>query len=108
AAIGLVRYDTGRSGNYDLGIFAQAAQRWSQGRLPGSAIRGVDTLFADHFSPITIVFGAAWAVWSDPRALIITQALALAAAVFILGVACFRRLPPLTATALVVLAALAK
>lgn len=107
-AIGIVRYDIGRSGNYDLGIFAQGAQRWSQGRLPGSAIRGLGTLFADHFSPITVLFGAAWAVWSDPRALIVTQALALAAAVFVLGVASFRRLPPVPATVLVVFAALAK
>jgi uncharacterized membrane protein len=103
-----VRYDTGRSGNYDLGIFAQAAQRWSQGRLPGSAIRGLGNLFADHFSPVTAVFGVAWALWSDPRSLILTQALALAVAVFVFAVACFRRLPPLVATVLVAAAALAK
>ncbi|MGZ4650301.1 MAG: DUF2079 domain-containing protein, partial [Kineosporiaceae bacterium] len=108
AAIGLLRYDSGRAGNYDLGIFAQAAQRWSEGRLPGSAIRGLDNLFADHFSPITAVLGAAWAAWADPRSLILTQALAIAVAVGLLAEAAFRRLPVLVAAPLVVGAILAK
>lgn len=107
-AVGLVRFSTGRSGNYDLGIFAQAAQRWSQGRWPGSAIRGLDNLFADHFSPITALFGVAWRIWADPRALVVAQALALAVAVLVVGAAAFRHLPRLPAALLVVGVVLAK
>ena len=107
-AVGLVRYDTGRSGNYDLGIFAQAAQRWSEGRWPGSAIRGLDNLFADHFSPITALFGLAWRLCADPRALVVTQALALAAAVLVVAAAAFRHLPPVLAASLTVGVILAK
>jgi uncharacterized membrane protein len=80
-AAGFVRFFTGHTGNYDLGIFTQGAQRWGEGQLPGSSIRGLDNLFADHFSPITIVFGVAWKIWPDPRSLILAQALALAGAV---------------------------
>lgn len=108
AAVGLTRYDTGRSGNYDLGIFAQAAQRWSEGRPPGSAIRGLDNLFADHASPVTVLFGLAWRVWADPRALVVTQAVCLGIAVLIVGAAAFRHLAPVTAALVTVGAALAK
>src|SRR5512146_1426982 len=59
-ALGWVRLRTGAAGNYDLGIFTQAAQRWASGRWPGSSIRSVDNLFADHFSPITVLFGLGW------------------------------------------------
>jgi uncharacterized membrane protein len=83
--IGLLRYNLGGSGNYDLGIFSQAAKAWASGRLPSSPIRNVDNLFADHFSPITALFGAAWSVWSDPRALILLQGAALALAVGLVG-----------------------
>jgi uncharacterized membrane protein len=101
-AVGLVRYSTGRSGNYDLGIFSQAARSWSEGRWPGSAIRGLDNLFADHFSPITAVFGVAWRVWPDPRVLVVTQALALAVAVLLVALAAFGHLRTPVAALLVV------
>jgi uncharacterized membrane protein len=79
--IGLVRFQVGRSGNYDLGIFSQAAKAWSRGGPPASSIRGVPNLFADHVSPITAVFGLAWRIWPDPRALILVQALTLSVTV---------------------------
>ena len=104
-AIGLVSYATG---GYDIGIFSQAAQRWSEGRLPGSAIRGLDNLFADHFSPITAVFGLAWAIWHDPRSLILTQALAVAIAVVIVAATAFRLLHPAVAALVAVTAGAAK
>jgi uncharacterized membrane protein len=90
--IGLVRYDTGRAGGFDLGIFSQAAQRWQRGELPGSAIRHVDNLFADHFSPITALFGVAWWVWADPRSLLVAQALAVAGCFAVVGAAWASRL----------------
>lgn len=107
-ALGWVRFSTGRSGNYDLGIFAQAAQHWAAGRLPASSIRSVDSLFADHFSPITVLFGIGWRVWPDPRSLIVVQSLAMGLAVALIALAAARRLPLPWAAALAVAAGLAK
>lgn len=107
-ALGWVRFSTGRSGNYDLGIFTQAAQHWSAGRLPASSIRSVDTLFADHFSPITVLFGIGYRIWPDPRSLIIVQSLAMAVAAGIVAAAAVRRLPAAVALALALAAGLAK
>jgi hypothetical protein len=107
-ALDWVRFSTGSSGNYDLGIFAQAAQRWATGRLPGSSIRGLDDLFADHFSPITVLFGAGWLVWPDPRSLLVVQSAALGAAVAIVGRVAARHLPLPVAVAVTAAAAVAK
>jgi len=90
--LGLSRYASGDSGNYDLGIFTQAAKGWSTGIGPYSDIKG-GSLFGDHFSPITIVFGAAYALWHDARSLIFVQSMALALAVAILTRYAVVRLP---------------
>ena len=91
ALLALARWDLGRTTSYDLGIFSQGAQQWSTGHLPRSFIRGPHTLLADHFSPVTAVFGVAWRIWPDPRALLLTQALCLAVAVGVMaGIAAIR------------------
>ncbi|WP_337063438.1 DUF2079 domain-containing protein [Kineococcus sp. G2] len=79
AWLGLARWNAGRSGAYDLGVFAQAARSWAAGNLPHSDIRGL-MLLGEHFSPVTVLFGAAWRLWPDPRSLIVVQALAVAVA----------------------------
>ena len=78
-ALGSVRLATGRAGNYDLGIFAQAAQSWAAGRLPGSGIRSLDNLFADHFSPVTLLYGIGWLAWPEAGATWLAGTDALAA-----------------------------
>ena len=82
--LALARWNEGRATSYDLGIFSQSAKAWSRGHLPRSFIRGDHTLLADHFSPATAVFGAAWRVWPDPRVLLLTQALCLAVGVAVM------------------------
>ena len=84
AWVGVTQYVRGFAGNYDLGIFTQAAKGWVSAGTPIAPIKG-GSLFADHFSPITALFGLAYAVWSDPRALILTQSLSLALAVLLVG-----------------------
>lgn len=74
--IGLARYGRGEYGNYDLGIFLQAASSWVTTGRPYSEIKGIN-LLGDHFSPITAVFGGAYALWPDPRSLILTQSVSL-------------------------------
>ncbi|WP_432561420.1 DUF2079 domain-containing protein [Kineococcus sp. SYSU DK003] len=93
AWVGLARWNVGRSGAYDLGVFSQAAQSWADGRLPFSAIRGLP-LLGEHFSPVTVLWGAAWWVWPDPRSLVVVQAAALAVAAGIVHRAARRVLGP--------------
>lgn len=90
--VGLARYNEGRAGSFDLGIFSQGAKSWSLGHSPSSAIRQFPTLLGDHFSPITAVFGVGWRMWPDPRSLLIIQALCLAAAVGVVTAAAVRSL----------------
>lgn len=80
--IGLARFARGESGNYDLGIFTQAASSWADRGFPYADIKG-QNLLGDHFSPVTIVYVPLYVVWPDPRSLIVTQAIALATCVTI-------------------------
>ncbi|EKA62543.1 hypothetical protein B277_01669 [Janibacter hoylei PVAS-1] len=80
--IGVARYSRGEYGNYDLGIFVQAAHSWLTLGRPYSDIKGIN-LLGDHFSPITVLFALAYQMWADPRALIVAQSLALALVVAI-------------------------
>lgn len=107
-AVGLARYAGGRSGNYDLGIFSQGAANWSRFQVPGSSIRGLDNLLSDHFSPITVFFGLAWRVWSDPRSLIVVQAMMLAGAVGVISHAYCRRVSPVATVCVCVLLGVSK
>ena len=91
-ATSLAQYNSGRVGNFDLGIFSQAAAQWSSGHLPSSAIRELNPLLGDHFSPITLVFGLGWFIWPDPRSLLVVQAAALALGVALICQFAIRRL----------------
>lgn len=106
--ISIWRYNVGLAGNYDLGIFSQAAKSWSSGGPPSSSIRGLDNLFADHFSPISAVFGLAWIVWADPRSLLLAQAIAVAAAMFVIVHAWLERLPARAAAPFLMMIGLSK
>lgn len=101
--IGLLRYQGGRVGSYDLGIFAQAAKGWAAGDGPISDIRAPGyLLLQEHFSPVTALFVPGWWVWPDPRSLIVTQAVLLAGAVAIVAAAAVQRLALVSATAVTV------
>ena len=77
AGVGVGRFHAGAASNYDLGIFSQSAASWARLRLPVSGVLGGTPLLGDHFSPATAVFGPAWALWPDPRSLVVLQALLL-------------------------------
>ncbi|WP_432543936.1 DUF2079 domain-containing protein [Kineococcus sp. SYSU DK002] len=100
--LGLARWNVGRSGAYDLGVFAQSAQSWASGNLPFSAIRGLP-LLGEHFSPVTVLWGAAWWLWPDPRALIVVQAVPLAITAGVVFSFARRHLDARTATVVAVL-----
>lgn len=82
AAVGLLRHATYRSTGFDLGIFDQAA--WQLGRLqaPASSLKGLPSLFGDHFSPVLVAFAPLGACDCGPGLLIVAQALLIAASVW--------------------------
>src|SRR6266508_1911502 len=79
SAASLARHHAIRSGGYDLGIFDQAVWLLGHGHAPFSTIRGRD-LFADHFQPALALLAPLGALGVTPAALLVLQALLLAAA----------------------------
>jgi uncharacterized membrane protein len=81
ASTAIFRHERFASNAYDLGIFDQTVWGWS--RLApemDNTVRNTPTVFIDHFQPILALLGPVYWVWSDPRALLVVQAIALAAA----------------------------
>jgi uncharacterized membrane protein len=65
---------------FDLGIFDQAAWRMAHLRVPATTLRVEDNLWGDHFHPIIVLWGALRAIWPSALALLVSQALLVAAA----------------------------
>ncbi|WP_432498462.1 DUF2079 domain-containing protein [Kineococcus gypseus] len=93
ASTGLGHFHRGDSSNYDLGIFSQSAASWARLRPPTSSVLGGTPLLGDHFSPATALFGPVWALWPDPRALVLAQALLLALGTALVARCAVRHLP---------------
>ncbi|GAA1370939.1 DUF2079 domain-containing protein [Luteococcus sanguinis] len=68
----------------DLAIFDQAVRALSQGEAPVSAIKGGMNLWGDHFHPAIVLLAPLYWVFDDPRALLVAQAVMVAAAAAIL------------------------
>jgi uncharacterized membrane protein len=64
----------------DLSIFDQAVWHYSRLQAPYSSIHGED-LLGDHFHPLVAVLAPLYWIWSDPRMLLIAQAVLVAASI---------------------------
>jgi uncharacterized membrane protein len=64
----------------DLAIFDQAVWHYSRFETPFSSIH-VENLLGDHFHPLVAVLAPLYWVWSDPRMLVIAQAVLVAASI---------------------------
>lgn len=82
AAVGFERHLALETRAFDLGIFAQAVWNTLQGDLFFSSIKENINLLGDHVSPILILATPFYAIWPDPRMLILLQAIAAASAFF--------------------------
>jgi len=71
-----VNYHTG----FDLALFDQIVWRYSHFASPYSSIKG-ESLLGDHFHPLVAILAPLYWVWSDPRMLLIAQALLVAASI---------------------------
>jgi len=67
---------------FDLGIFAQAVWNTLQGDFLFSSLKENIVLLGDHVSPILLMITPFYAVWPDPRTLVLLQAIAAASSFF--------------------------
>lgn len=82
-ALSLLRHESFHSGGFDVGIFDQVIWNSLHGRLFENSIRiDAPSFLAQHFSPLLLMLVPLYAVWSDPRTLLITQTIALTIAAF--------------------------
>ena len=81
AAVGLLRHATYRSTGFDLGIFDQAVWQLGHGAGPASSLKGLPSLFGDHFSPILVALAPLGTCSCGPAPLIVAQAVLIAASV---------------------------
>jgi uncharacterized membrane protein len=91
--LGVGRFQQGEAHSYDLGIFSQSAASWASWQLPTSDVLGGKRLLGDHFSPLTAVFGPVWALWPDPRGLLVVQGLLLGLGTALVARCAVRHLP---------------
>ena len=80
--ISIVRHNQYLSHAYDLGLFSQVIWNYSRYGIGDSAIRGFTNIFGDHLSPILVLFAPLYRIWSDPRLLLICQAIIVSLAVW--------------------------
>lgn len=82
AAVGFERQLALETRAFDLGIFAQAVWNTFQGNFFFSSIKENINLMGDHISPILFATVPFYAIWPDPRMLVLLQAVAAASAFF--------------------------
>jgi len=82
AGVGFERHLALETRAFDLGIFAQAVWNTLQGDFLFSSIKENINLMGDHVSPILLVTAPFYAIWPDPRMLVLLQAIAAASSFF--------------------------
>ncbi|MFH0985294.1 MAG: DUF2079 domain-containing protein [Candidatus Omnitrophota bacterium] len=82
AVVGFERHAALETRAFDLGIFVQAVWNTLQGNIFFSSIKENINLMGDHVSPILLVTAPFYAIWPDPRMLILLQAIAAASSFF--------------------------
>ncbi len=81
SASSVSRYEAFLSG-FDMAIFTQAICNTLHHAFLYSSIKGGICLLGDHFSPLLGLLALPYALWPDPKCLLILQAVAAAACVF--------------------------
>jgi uncharacterized membrane protein len=67
--------------SYDLAIYDQAIWHLSRFEAPASSFRGMSNLFGDHFHPIIVLLAPLFWLTRSAEALLVAQALLLAASI---------------------------
>lgn len=85
---------------FDLALFDQVLWHVSRFDAPASTIRGYANILGDHFDPAIVIFTPLYWVFTSVEALLIAQAVVLAASILPVYVFLRRRLTPAAATML--------
>lgn len=80
SVLSVARHETYRSTGFDLGLFDQVVWHLSNLEAPASSLKGLDSIFGDHFSPILLAFAPLYWIWADPNVLLVAQAVLISAA----------------------------
>lgn len=80
SVLAVARHETYRSTGFDLGLFDQVVWHLSNLDAPASSLKGLGSIFGDHFSPILVVFAPLYWLWSSPVMLLVAQAILVCAA----------------------------
>src|SRR4051812_37959670 len=80
AAVSFQQYHRMNSFVFDLGFFESIVRDYAQGHLPSLQVTDTTTA-ALHFSPALAVLAPVVMVWSSPLAILLAQAVAVAAGV---------------------------
>ncbi len=91
ATYSLVRFSEYANGGFDLGIFDEVVWHYSRFETPASSVKGLETIWGDHFSPILMLLAPLYWLWEDARMLLLAQAVLLAVAAVPIFLACERR-----------------
>jgi uncharacterized membrane protein len=76
---------------YDLGIFDQVMWHYSRFEIPETTVVGLPTALGDHFHPILLLLTPLYWVWSDPRILLVAQAILIAVSIVPVFIWCRER-----------------
>jgi uncharacterized membrane protein len=100
--LAILRHRTFESGRFDLGNMTQAVWSTANGDvLSVTDVHGEQTLrLGSHFDPILAALAPLWWVWPSPEALLVLQAVALAAGAIPLYLLARRHLPEWPAAAI--------
>lgn len=74
ALLTIVRHRTFRSTGFDLGLFEQVVWHYSHLETPASSLKGMGSIFEDHFSPVMALLAPLHRLWPRPEALLTAQA----------------------------------
>jgi len=92
SAVGFMRHWALETRAFDLGIFAQAVWNTLQGDFEYSSIKGGINLLGDHVSPILALLAPFYGLWPNPQNLILIQAVASAACLFLIAYLAHKKL----------------
>lgn len=80
--VGFMRHWAIETRAFDLGIFTQGVWTTLQGHFLYSSIKGGVCLLGDHVSPILAALAPFYALWPDPKNLLLIQAIAAGSLLF--------------------------
>src|SRR3989338_1122537 len=90
ATISIISHNHFQTFAWDMGYFDQVIWKVNQGIFPSSTLSHVN-LLAGHFTPILFLYALLYFIWSDPRMLLLAQAIIVVSATMPLYILSFKK-----------------